>query len=798
MNLIPALLTILLAQAGPSPAKEAVPARLFSGHSAPVCDVSISPDARLLATASFDGSLKIWNVGDGVERATLTGHRGRVLSVTFSPDGHFLLSGGEDGTARLWDTPRDQAGVLAAQAAPVETFVLHPASGRLVTAASDGAILTWELAGGRQGLVLEPRLRGLRALAVGPAGYLVAGAGTDRLVRIWDLTPPAVKSKSQLPTKDLALISRGDKWRLKRGLAAPARGWNKPGFDASGWESLPSGFGYGTDAEELKTVKTPLKDMQKNSYLSVFVRATFRIADPSNVRKLTLKVVYDDGFVAYLNGVEVDREAMIGKPPAFNQGAIATVNNAREKHIDLKAHLDKLKAGENVLAVQGHNANLASSDFILTPSLDAVMSIPPLPEKKKEGPVQLAGAEGTIRALGFSPDGRRLAAAGDDRSVRIWQLSGRQQITRLQGAAVVRDLVYIDERTLAVAGGDGVIILWDVSDAANPKVLHALGGHVGAVHALDWSAGAGLLASAGEDGSVRTWNPVSGKEVRQLAGHQGAALSVSFSLDGKLLASGGADRVLRAWDVEAGRERGAFMNRLPVRVLGATSAGNFYAAAEGNSLLAWKIPAEKAIRNFTGSGGFLHAVSYSPDGKTVAAAGQDSKIRTWNAANGEELLVINAHASTIYTLVFSPDGRWLCSGGQDGMVKLWNVKTGVGVRKFQGHREGVFCLGFSPDGAEVFSGSSDLTIRRWDRSAGKELSVYEGHGGWVTGLALRPEGGQLLSVDYSGNLLTWNITDGKLLLRRHLKPAVYALSLSVDGKWLATTSPLNSAALLRQ
>ena len=132
------------------------------------------------------------------------------------------------------------------------------------------------------------------------------------------------------------------------------------------------------------------------------------------------------------------------------------------------------------------------------------------------------------------------------------------------------------------------------------------------------------------------------------------------------------------------------------------------------------------------------------------------------------------------------------------MVRLWNVKTGVGVRKFKGHREGVFCLGFSPDGAEVFSGSSDLTIRRWDRSAGKELSVYEGHGGWVTGLALRPEGGQLLSVDYSGNLLTWNLSDGKLLARRLLKPAVYALSISSDGKWLATASPLNSASLLAQ
>ncbi|MFP6738123.1 MAG: WD40 repeat domain-containing protein [Planctomycetota bacterium] len=798
MNLIPALLTILLAQADSASSAAAQPVRIFSGHAAPVYDVSISPDARLLATASSDGALKIWNVGDGAERATLSGHKGKVMSVTFSPDGHFLLSGGEDGTVKLWDAPRHHAEVLAAQDAPVEAFVLHPASARLVTATSAGAILTWEPTGGRRGLVLEPRVGGLRALAVGPAGNLVASAGDDRTVRIWDLTPPPAQSKSGLPTKELALISRGDKWRLKRGRAAPALGWNKPGFDASGWESLPSGFGYGTDAEELKTVKTPLKDMQKNSYLSVFVRSTFRIDDPANVRKLMLKVVYDDGFVAYLNGVEVDREAMIGKPPAFNQGAIATVNNAREKHIDLKSHLGKLKAGENVLAVQGHNANLASSDFILTPSLDAVMSIPPAPEKKKQGPVQLAGAEGAIRALGFSPDGRHLAAAGDDRSVRIWQLSDRRQLTRLQGGAAVRDLVYIDQGTLAVAGGDGAIVLWNVSDVANPKVLHTLSGHVGAVHSLDWSVQAGMLASAGEDGSVRTWNPVLGKEVRQLAGHQGAALSVSFSLDGKVVASGGIDRVLRAWNVADGRARSAFKNRLPVRVVGAFSDGKFLAGAEGNSLLAWKVPAEKAVRTFAGSGGFIHAVSCSPDGKTVAAAGQDSKIRTWNAADGEELLVIKAHASTVYTLVFSPDGKWLCSGGQDRMVKLWNVKTGVGVRKFQGHREGVFCLGFSPDGAEVFSGSSDLTIRRWDRSAGKEVSVYEGHGGWVTGLALRPGGGQLISVDYSGNLLTWNTADGKLLVRRRLEPAVYALSLSADGKWLATANPANSAVLLRQ
>ena len=108
------------------------------------------------------------------------------------------------------------------------------------------------------GLLLDPRMMVVRALAVGPTGYLGAAAGDDGIVRLWDLTPPAVSSAPGSPTKGVALISPGDKWRLKRGTAAPAPGWNKPDFDASTWENLPSGFGYGTDAEELQTIKTPL------------------------------------------------------------------------------------------------------------------------------------------------------------------------------------------------------------------------------------------------------------------------------------------------------------------------------------------------------------------------------------------------------------------------------------------------------------------------------------------------------------------------------------------------------------
>ena len=796
MSLLSLVLVAVLAQADSPPSESAEPIQVFSGHSGPVYAVDISPGGDLVATASFDGTLKIWNVSDGAERATYSGHKGKVMSVAFSPDGQSLLSGGEDKTVKLWDVPLDRASALAVGAGPVEVFVLHQKSGRLVTGAAAGSLLIWDLAGKKQERKLEPPVPGLRALAVAPSGNLVAAAGDDMIVRVWNLAPESVKPKKESAVEGLALIKPGDKWRFRRGKGQPPEDWNKPGFDASGWEFLPSGFGYGTNPAELKTVKTRLDDMKNDQYLSVFVRSKFKVADPSKIRKLTLKIVFDDGFVVYLNGAEVARENITGKSPGFGQVASATVSDALEKQIDLTSHLKELKAGENTLAVQGHNASILSSDFVLTPSLFAVSVVsPPPPKKEKQGPLQLAGAEGVIRGVCFSPNGGQLAAAGDDKSVRVWQLSDGKELVRLQGAVVGGELVFIDDNTLCVAGTDGVISVWNVKGA---KLLRSLNGHTGPVRALSWFQGNRRLASAGEDGLVRLWAPHSGKELQYFAGHEGAVLSVSFSPDGKVLMSGGTDKTFRVWNPSNGKELAYFENGGAVRDTEIAPDGRFYIAAEGNGLLAWKTTSTAAVRTYTGYGGFVHTACFSPDGKTIAAAGQDKTIRIWNLGDGKELHSISAHASTIYSLVYSPDGKQLCSGGFDKIVKLWNASNGIELRKFQGHTEGIFCLRFSPDGGQLFSGSSDLTIRRWGVADGKELSVYEGHGGWVTGLGLRPSGTQLISADYSGSLFTWNVADGKILARRRVRPVVYGLAVAADGKKLVTANPGNGALLLSQ
>ena len=800
MSLLPVVLVAVLAQADSPPSSSAEPIQAFSGHSGPVYAVDVSPGSDLVATASFDGTLKVWNVSDGAERATYSGHKGKVMSVAFSPDGRSLLSGGEDKTVKLWDVPLDQGLPLAEQLSPVRAVVLHEKSGRLVTAGADGSLRIWDLAGRKEERVLEPAAPGLRTLAVDRSGTLVAAAGSDRIVRIWNLAPP-VRAKKELSLEGTPLVRPGEKWRLWRGKTSPPAGWNTRAFDASAWELLPSGFGYGTNPAELKTVTTRLDDMKQDrqlagapGYLSIFVRAKFSIPDPSLARKLILKVAFDDGFVAFLNGMEIVREGVRGTPPGFRQGASATVADAVEKQFDLTPHLSKLKAGENLLALQGHNVNTSSSDFVLSPSLFAVLPKPPAAQDKP-GPLKLVGSQGEIRGIDFSLDGSRLAAAGDDRMVRVWRLSDGQEVARLQGGAAGRDLVFIDNNTLAVAGADGVVAIWNISGA---KILRSLAGHVGPVLAVDWLPVARKLASAGKDGMVRLWDSDRGKELYKLAGHEGDVLSLSFSRDGKQLVSGGGDKTLRIWAVESGKALGQFTHSMPVRAVAAAPGGQYYAAAQGNHLAAWKRPSAVAVRTLTGHGGFVHAVRFSPDGKMIASAGQDKSIRTWSAVDGAARLTINAHASTVYALAFSPDGQQLCSGSFDKTIKLWNAVNGIEVGRFMGHKEGVFCLSFSADGQHLFSGSSDLTVRRWEVKNGKELSVYEGHGGWVTGLGLRPSGAQLISADYSGTLLTWNVADGRILARRRARPVIYGLAVFADGKKLVTANPENTALLLNQ
>ncbi len=193
-------------------------------------------------------------------------------------------------------------------------------------------------------------------------------------------TREAALFETLVPREDTTWVKAGDVWRYFKGTQAPPAAWRDPSFDDAAWLQGPTGIGYGDDDDE-----TELTDMQQSAttpgYLSVFLRRKFNVGVPADLDALILRVDYDDGFVAYLNGTEIARAGVTGNPPAHT--ATATDHEAGSpEEFDISQHRGLVRSGENVLAIQLHNAGLTSSDASMIPELIARRNLP-LPSQKR-------------------------------------------------------------------------------------------------------------------------------------------------------------------------------------------------------------------------------------------------------------------------------------------------------------------------------------------------------------------------------------------------------------------------------
>lgn len=190
------------------------------------------------------------------------------------------------------------------------------------------------------------------------------------------------------PGNDTVLVRAGDVWRYFKGTQEPPATWKDVAFNESTWLEGPTGIGYGDDDDA-----TVLNDMRQAGatpgYASVYLRKSFNVSDPSSVDSLILRVDFDDGFVAYLNGVEVTRENLTGNPPPFNKLTDAEHEAGAPVEYDLSANKALLRAGVNVLAIQVHNVTLTSSDVSMIPELISRTLLPVPPIKRIKGLSQL-------------------------------------------------------------------------------------------------------------------------------------------------------------------------------------------------------------------------------------------------------------------------------------------------------------------------------------------------------------------------------------------------------------------------
>ena len=200
---------------------------------------------------------------------------------------------------------------------------------------------------------------------------------------------------------------------------------------------------------------------------------------------------------------------------------------------------------------------------------------------------------------------------------------------------------------------------WPLPDLPDQALRRTLGGHDRTVHAVAIAPDGTWLATAGDDGSVRIWDPDSGQQRAALGGRDRPLYAVAIAPDGTWLASaGGYDKSVRIWDLATGRQRAVL-----------------------------------------GGGRAVRAVAIAPDGTWLASAGgYDKSVRIWDLATGRQRAVLGGDAGAVRAVAIAPDGTWLASGGDDGVVRIWDLATGRQRAVLGGDAGAVYAVAIAPDG----------------------------------------------------------------------------------------------------
>ena len=399
-----------------------------------------------------------------------------------------------------------------------------------------------------------------------------------------------------------------------------------------------------------------------------------------------------------------------------------------------------------------------------------------------------------------SPDGKLLASADSDGTVRLWNPATGQPVGApfragtgtgpLGGAGALGVAFSPDGKLLASGDVNGTVRVWNpATGQAVGAALPADTGAEGGVLGVAFSPEGTLLASADADGYVRLWNPATGQAVGAAlpadTGTRGVVNGVAFSPDGKLLAGADEDGTVRLWNPATGRAPRAPLpavtgtgNLLGTGVLGVAFSpdGKLLASADSDSTVRlWNPATGQAVfppfpADTTGTGAGVNGVAFSPDGTLIATADGDGTVRLWDPATRQAVsAALRADPGTngsVTGVAFSPDGTLLASADADGTVRLWNVATrqavGAALQADPGTKGGVTGLAFSPDGTLLASADADGTVRLWNPATGRPVGIPlpadTGPSGGVYGVAFSPDGKLLASADADGTVRTWQMS----------------------------------------
>ncbi|MEU1478843.1 AAA family ATPase [Streptomyces sp. NPDC005760] len=617
----------------------------LTGHTGAVYLTSFSPDGKLLATASYDRTVRLWDVADRSHPkplgAPLAGGTSWVSSAVFSPDGRTLASAGDDGRIRLWDLkdprrPTPLGAPLTGHRGTIYLIAFSPDGRTLASAGEDRTVRLWDMRDReRPPTELTGAGAAVRSVAWSPDGRTLAAGGDDTTVRLWNVTDPRRPERYGTPLSGhTALV-------------------HSVAFSPDG-RTLASGSA--DDTVRLWDVSDPGRPSAIGSALTGHTGPIWSVA--FNSAGTMLAAASADSTASLWNVTDPAYPSQIGEPLAGSSGEMYALGFSPDGRTlatgsgDSKVRLWSIPTGDvvggsgafrrdgKVLATAGRDGRIRLWN-VADPARPVALGRPFTPETRSPDSQVL-----------FSPDGRTLAVLTTGR-VHLWNVSdpahpvpyGPELVLRSRFMGPAALAFSPDGRTLATAYDDRSLQLWDVTDPAHPASHGPIAGHKGYIDALVFSPDGRTLASGSADGTIRLWkvtDPARPAPLgKPLTGHTGPVNVLVFSPDGHTLASGGDDDTVRLWNV----------------------ADPAHAARTGAAL--------------TGHTEAVVSLTYSSDGSTLASGGNDNTVRLWDVADPAAAAPIgqsmSPSAKTGSFLSYSPDSRMLgVSSGAD-TVRLWDL-----------------------------------------------------------------------------------------------------------------------------
>lgn len=243
--------------------------------------------------------------------------------------------------------------------------------------------------------------------------------------------------------------------------------------------------------------------------------------------------------------------------------------------------------------------------------------------------------------------------------------------------------------------------------------------------------------------------------------------ALAWSSDSKILAVG-LYKEVKLYDPATGTELKTLTGHADkIHSLTFSPDGKVLAAAGGppavgGEIKFWSIPEGEEIKSVTGHKDYIFTFAWSPDGKQFATASYDKLVKIWDYEKGEPIKDLKDHADSVYALAWSSNGALIASGGADRAIKIWDPKTGKRLYTLNGHGDTVLAVIFNKDSNTLYSVGADKTFRTWtvNNSSGKQVRSVNAHGGTATSLALAPNGNMLATVSEDRSMKLWNPANG--------------------------------------